>query len=88
MVADSCVEMQFGTGALKVTPGHDAVDYDIGIRHNVPIVNIMNMDCTINHHGLVKDSKGNVLCNYQGMDRFDCRKRIWSDMEVRDLCGL
>jgi len=82
VVADTCVEMEFGTGALKVTPGHDAVDYSIGVRHGIPLINIMNKDCTINHIGLVEDSQGNEVINYQGMDRFVCRKQIWSDMEV------
>jgi valyl-tRNA synthetase len=75
VIADSYVEMAFGTGALKVTPGHDVNDFDIGQRHNLPIVNAMNKDATMS------DACG----PYAGMDRFDCRKQLWADMQAADL---
>lgn len=70
VIADSYVEREFGTGALKITPGHDPHDYEIGERHNLPVINIMNKDATINENG----------GKYNGMDRFVCRQQIWADM--------
>jgi valyl-tRNA synthetase len=70
IIADEYVDREFGTGALKVTPGHDFNDYELARRHNLPIVNIMNMDATINANG----------GPYAGMDRFACREKLWQDM--------
>lgn len=75
IVGDEYVEMEFGTGALKVTPGHDFNDYDIGQRHNLEIINIMNKDATLN------DKAG----PYAGMDRFEARKKLWDDMTEAGL---
>ena len=71
VVADGAVDPEFGTGALKVTPGHDPADFEIGQRHNLPIVNVMNLDGTMN------ESAG----HYQGRDRFECRERIVEELE-------
>ena len=75
VIGDDYVVREFGTGALKVTPGHDPNDYALGQRHNLDIVNIMNRDATMN------DNAG----PYAGMDRFECRRRLWSDMEAAGL---
>ncbi len=48
IIADEYVDREFGTGALKITPGHDPNDYEIGQRHDLPIINIMNKDATLN----------------------------------------
>ena len=71
IIADDAVDMDFGTGAVKVTPGHDPTDYEIGARHNLPIINIMNTNATINREG----------GPYAGMDRYDARKKIVEDLE-------
>ncbi len=70
IIADDAVEMDFGTGAVKVTPGHDPIDYDIGQRHALPIINIMNKDATINESG----------GPYAGLDRYDARKKLVEDL--------
>ena len=75
VIADSYVDREFGTGALKITPGHDINDYEIGERHNLEIVSILNKDASINEHG----------GPYAGQDRFECRKNIWADMKEADL---
>jgi valyl-tRNA synthetase len=75
IIADSYVDLEFATGALKVTPGHDPNDFEIGQRHELPIINIMNKDATMN------ESAG----PYQGLDRFDCRQQLWQDMEAAGL---
>ncbi len=62
--------MEFGTGAVKVTPAHDPTDYEIGKRHNLPIINIMNKDATINENG----------GQYAGLDRYDARKKLVEDL--------
>ncbi|MCC6805400.1 MAG: valine--tRNA ligase [Anaerolineae bacterium] len=72
VIADEYVDREFGTGALKVTPGHDFNDYAIGQRHNLPVINIMNRDATLN------DSAG----VYAGMERFAARDKLWADMEA------
>ncbi|UOQ93880.1 valine--tRNA ligase [Halobacillus shinanisalinarum] len=66
IVADDYVDMEFGSGAVKITPAHDPNDFEIGNRHNLERVLVMNEDGTMNE----KAEK------YQGMDRFDCRKQI------------
>lgn len=65
IIADEAVELDFGTGALKVTPAHDKVDFEIGQRHNLPIVDVINPDGTLN--ALAGDA-------FEGMDRFKARK--------------
>ena len=73
IVADEAIERGFGTGALKVTPGHDPLDFDIGQRHNLPAVNAIGLD------GEMSDEAG----PYAGMDRFECRDAIVRDLEER-----
>lgn len=75
VIADEYVDREFGTGALKITPGHDFNDYEIGQRHNLPVINIMNRDATLN------DAAG----PYAGLDRFVCREKLWADMERASL---
>ncbi len=71
IVANSYVEMDFGTGVVKITPAHDPNDFEVGLRHNLPVINVMNDDTTINENG----------GKYQGMDRYECRKQIVLDLE-------
>ncbi|HTY81314.1 MAG TPA: valine--tRNA ligase [Dehalococcoidales bacterium] len=71
IVADDAVSTEFGTGAVKVTPAHDPVDFEIGQRHSLPIINIMNLDVTMNEN----------TGPYIGQDRFACRKAILADLE-------
>ncbi|MBE2238870.1 MAG: valine--tRNA ligase [Caldilineaceae bacterium] len=75
VIADAYVDPEFGTGALKVTPGHDPNDYEIGKRHDLTMLNILNNDGTLNA------SAG----PYAGLDRFDARKRLWADMQEAGL---
>jgi valyl-tRNA synthetase len=75
VIADEYVDKEFGTGALKITPGHDPNDYEIGNRHNLPVVSILDKQAKINENG----------GKYKGMDRIDCRKAIWADMEENGL---
>ncbi|HZY42107.1 MAG TPA: valine--tRNA ligase, partial [Anaerolineae bacterium] len=72
VIGDTVVDREFGTGALKVTPGHDPVDYDIAQRHNLPIINILTLDAKINENG----------GPYQGLDRFVAREKFWADMKA------
>ncbi|MCA9846274.1 MAG: class I tRNA ligase family protein, partial [Dehalococcoidia bacterium] len=69
IIADAYVDPEFGTGALKVTPGHDPNDYEIGLRHDLPMINIMNPDATLNQEA----------GDYAGLDRFVARKKLWAD---------
>jgi valyl-tRNA synthetase len=75
IIADEYVDREFGTGALKITPGHDFNDYDIAQRHDLEMINIMNRDASINENG----------GTYAGMDRFEARDKLWSDMEAADM---
>jgi valyl-tRNA synthetase len=75
IIADDYVDMEFGTGALKVTPGHDPNDYEIGDRHNLRILSIMDADARMNEHA----------GPYQGQDRFACRSALWADMKAAGL---
>ena len=71
IVADEAIDPKFGTGALKVTPGHDPVDFDIGQRHGLPIISAIALDATMNEEG----------GPYKGMDRDECRRAIVRDLE-------
>ena len=71
IVADEYVEPDFGTGVVKITPAHDPNDFEVGLRHNLPIVNVMTDDGRINENG-------GKFC---GMDRYECRKAIVSELE-------
>ncbi len=71
IVADYYVDKEFGTGAVKITPAHDPNDFEVGKRHNLEEINIMNDDATINEKG----------GRYAGMDRYEARKAIVKDLE-------
>jgi valyl-tRNA synthetase len=73
IIGDEAIDPEFGTGALKVTPGHDQVDFEIGQRHGLPIVNAINPDGTMNAGA----------GPYEGMDRFACREAIVRDLEAQ-----
>ncbi len=75
VVEDTYVDMEFGTGVVKITPGHDPNDFEVGRKHNLPIINIMNDDATINENGGA----------YAGMERYAARKAI---VEELDKMGL
>ncbi len=72
VIADEYVEMEFGTGVVKITPAHDPNDFEVGNRHDLPRLNVMNDDGTMN------DAAG----NYAGMDRFQARKAVVKDLEA------
>ncbi|ADD02024.1 valyl-tRNA synthetase [Thermoanaerobacter italicus Ab9] len=71
VIADSYVDPSFGTGAVKVTPAHDPNDFEMGIRHNLEFINIMNENATINENG----------GKYKGLDRYEARERIVEDLK-------
>lgn len=71
VVVDDYVEREFGTGVVKITPAHDANDFGVAQRHDLPALNIMNGDGTMNE-----------LSGYEGLDRFACRKKIVEDLEA------
>jgi valyl-tRNA synthetase len=73
VVFDHHVQKDFGTGALKVTPAHDRDDYEIGLRHSLPVIKVMD------DHGVMNDKAG----KYEGLDRFDCRKKIVEDLKAQ-----
>ncbi|MGQ9786213.1 MAG: valine--tRNA ligase, partial [Anaerolineae bacterium] len=75
VIHDTYVSMEFGTGALKITPGHDPNDFEIGQRHGLPIINVFNPDVTMNENA----------GPYAGLDRYECRRRLWADMEAAGL---
>jgi len=75
VVADEAVDPKFGTGVIKVTPGHDPVDFEIGRRHNLPIKTVIGFD------GRMTAEAG----RYAGLDRFECRRRIVEDMKALGL---
>jgi valyl-tRNA synthetase len=75
VIADEYVDREFGTAALKITPAHDPHDYEIGSRHNLEMISIMDRDACINENG----------AQYAGLDRFDCRKKLWEDMREAGL---
>ena len=77
VVADTYVERDFGTGVVKITPAHDPNDFEVGLRHNLEIINIMNEDATINENG----------GKYAGMNRFDARKQVVEDLKALGLLG-
>ena len=72
IVADSYVDPEFGTGVVKITPAHDPNDFEVGLRHDLPVINVMNDDATI-----VDDYP-----KYAGMDRYEARKAIVADLEA------
>ncbi|MFT4145741.1 MAG: valine--tRNA ligase [Mobilitalea sp.] len=75
VVADTYVDKEFGTGVVKITPAHDPNDFEVGKRHNLPEINVMNDDATINAFG----------GKYAGMSRYDARKAIVADLNELGL---
>ncbi|PXV85973.1 valyl-tRNA synthetase [Lachnotalea glycerini] len=75
VIADEYVDMEFGTGVVKITPAHDPNDFEVGKRHNLPQINILNDDATINENG----------GKYAGMDRYEARKLMVSELKEQGL---
>jgi len=75
IIADEAVDTSFGTGALKITPAHDPTDFEVAQRHNLPMVDIMNPDATMNENA----------GPYQGMERFACRDKVLADLKDKKL---
>jgi valyl-tRNA synthetase len=75
IIADEAVDPQFGTGAVKITPAHDPVDFEIAQRQGLPLINILNPDVTMNENA----------GPYKGLDRFKCREAILADLEEEGL---
>jgi len=75
IVGDEAVDTSFGTGALKITPAHDPTDLEVAQRHDLPLVDIMNVDATMNENA----------GPYQGLERFACRDRVLADLEGKNL---
>ncbi len=75
IVADSYVDMEFGTGVVKITPAHDPNDFEVGKRHNLPEVNVLNDDATINENG----------GKFKGMDRYEAREAIVKELDEMGL---
>ena len=75
IVGDEYVDREFGTGALKVTPAHDFNDYELAQRHDLPLLNVLNKDASMNANA----------GKYEGLDRYACREQLWKDMDATDL---
>jgi valyl-tRNA synthetase len=75
VIADHYVDREFGTGALKITPGHDPNDFAIGERHDLEVISMLDSGAKVNQNGGL----------YEGLDRFECRKKIWEDMRSDGL---
>ncbi len=75
IVEDSYVDMEFGTGVVKITPAHDPNDFEVGKRHNLPEINVLNDDATINANG----------GKFEGMDRYECRDAIVKELDEMGL---
>ncbi len=75
IIADSYVDPEFGTGVVKITPGHDPNDFQVGERHGLPVINIMNDDATINENG----------GKFKGMDRYEARRQIVKELDEMGL---
>jgi valyl-tRNA synthetase len=75
IIADDAVDTSFGTGALKITPAHDPTDFEVAQRHNLPLVDIMNPDATMNENA----------GPYQGLERFACRDKVLADLKNKKL---
>ncbi|MEG1946746.1 MAG: valine--tRNA ligase [Lachnospiraceae bacterium] len=75
VIADSYVDKEFGTGCVKITPAHDPNDFEVGKRHNLPEINVLNDDATINQNG----------GKYAGMDRYEARKIMVKELEEEGL---
>jgi len=75
VIADEAVQREFGGGALKVTPGHDPTDFQIGERHHLPVISLLDEAARVNHNG----------GPYAGLDRYEARKKLWEDMRAAGL---
>ena len=75
VIADSYVDMEFGTGVVKITPAHDPNDFEVGKRHNLPEINVLNDDATINANG----------GKFEGMDRYEAREAIVKELDEMGL---
>ena len=75
VIADEYVDMEFGTGCVKITPAHDPNDFEVGKRHNLELVNVMNDDATMNENA----------GRYAGMDRYECREALVKELEEAGL---
>ena len=75
VVADEYVDKEFGTGCVKITPAHDPNDFEVGLRHNLEQIKVMNDDATMNAYA----------GKYEGMDRYECRKEMIKDLEEQGL---
>jgi valyl-tRNA synthetase len=75
VIADEYVSREFGTGALKITPGHDPNDYEIGQRHGLPVLSMLDQEAKVTEIG----------GPYAGLDRFVCREKLWTDMQAAGL---
>ncbi|MGD8813824.1 MAG: valine--tRNA ligase, partial [Anaerolineales bacterium] len=75
VIADEYVDRDFGTGAVKVTPGHDPSDYEVGKRHDLEIINVLNTDATMNENA----------GPYAGLNRYACREKLWTDMKAAGM---
>ena len=75
VVEDNYVDMEFGTGVVTITPAHDPNDFEVGKRHNLPVINILNDDATINKNG----------GKYEGLDRYEARKQIVEELDKEGL---
>ncbi|MFC2014475.1 valine--tRNA ligase [Chloroflexota bacterium] len=75
IIADEAVDSEFGTGAVKITPAHDPVDFEVAQRHGLPFINILNPDVTMNENA----------GPYAGLDRFECREAIIADLKKDGL---
>ena len=75
VIADEYVTREFGTGALKITPGHDPNDYAIGQRHGLPVLSMLDREAKVTETG----------GPYAGLDRFACREKLWADMQAAGL---
>ena len=76
IIADDYVDQDFGTGCVKITPAHDFNDYEVGQRHNLPLINVFNDDAAMNE---------SVPAKYRGLDRFEARKQIVEDLDQLGL---
>ena len=75
VIADTYVEKDFGTGVVKITPAHDPNDFEVGLRHDLPLVNVMNDDATMNSNAGI----------YEGLERYEARRRVVQDLEKLGL---
>jgi|TARA_B110000902_G_C14293575_1_gene582163 valyl-tRNA synthetase len=76
IIGDDYVDREFGTGCVKITPAHDFNDYEMGKRHNLAVINILDQDAKIN---------ANAPSTYLGMDRFEARKQVVADLDIAGL---